>query len=35
MENGDKIRFVSADIYFQLYPGPDIYLQKKLSILHI
>ena len=26
---------VGQDIYFQLYPGPDIYLQKKLSILHI
>ena len=26
---------VGQDIYFQLYPGPDIYLQKKLPILHI
>ena len=26
---------VGQDIYFQLYPGPDIYLQKNLPILHI
>ena len=26
---------VGQNIYFQLYPGPDIYLQKNLPILHI
>ena len=26
---------VGQDIYFQLYPGPDIYLKKTLLILHI
>jgi hypothetical protein len=23
---------VGQDTYFQLYPGPDIYLQKKLPV---